>query len=272
MSERRSTRGPVPRWRRVVARLAALSCLLLAGLSLYLVADGVGLSSDDFGGGGGDEDAATAHPIATFGSGKDLDLAVGEGGRVGVIFRRPTPTGTQTLARLGTSKGGFGPLKRLSRTSSSMPRIALNADGFAVALWVSVDPANLKRLQTSIAAPGRQFGPARTLDRTLGQIKLSGLGITAEGDVTATWRRDGRARITERDNGQFAPAREASGEPATPEPAPSPDRRELELLTQIDQRPEVGGRIELVTSGEHTVLAYRETAARKGHIEIVSIY
>lgn len=269
----RSRANRVPRWRRIVARVSALTCLLAAAGALYLVADGTGLSTDDLsGGGGGDDERTEIHEIATFGAGKDEDVAVGESGRVGVIFRRPTPTGTQTLARLGTAKGGFGPLRRLSRTSSSRPRIEVNDEGVAVAMWVTVDPAQLKRVQIAIAAPGQRFGPPRTLDRTPGWIKVGGVTIGEEGDVTATWRRDGRSRIARRRDGQFAASRDTTNESAAAVETPQLDDRENALVAQIRQRADVQRVVEVAAAGDHVVCAYRKTAAGKGHLEIVSLY
>lgn len=266
------TRRPRPRHarlRRAVARLAALASLIVTGAAVYLVSAGIGPATRAAS--GPDVPELGIHPIAEFGSGYGEDLAVGASGRVAVAFLRPTPTGVQTLARLGTVRGGFGPLKRLARRSAAPPRIAVGEDGLAAALWVQGTADGGKRLQVALATPGLRFGTPRTLDRTDGEMTARSVAVQTNGRVVATWRRDDDVRTVLRENGRFGAsspvARGAGTERRSPPLSPRADR----AVRRLAARGDVTRIVRTATVGDHVVVAWRASAARRGHLLIAAV-
>lgn len=128
------------------------------------------------------------------------------GGRVALLYRTGTQCGgkrDRLLARLGRGRnlgpalvleGRAGPsaAKRVSIFGAA--RVAVGANGSAVAAWVSRgrEPGR-DDLRVAMAAPGRRFGPARTLSRAsflrgyVSRIELVGVIAGADGRTVVSW-------------------------------------------------------------------------------------
>jgi hypothetical protein len=111
------------------------------------------------------------------------------GGRIAVLMAGDLPAARPRdfplLARLGDVTG-LGRLQRLAGDVSG-PRVAVGADGTAVAAWTAHPRRATTVLRVAIARPGHNFGQVQTLSQAR-SVKLGGVGVTATGRAVITWR------------------------------------------------------------------------------------
>ena len=135
-----------------------------------------------------------------------FDLATSPaGGRVALLYGADAGGGGDQhllFARLGEGRN-LGPARRLEdRRSASGTRrvttfggkVAVGADGSAVAAWIARDrEAGRDQLRVAIAPRGRGFGPARTLVRARGRsgyvpyIAVGGVVAGTRGRAVVAW-------------------------------------------------------------------------------------
>jgi hypothetical protein len=128
------------------------------------------------------------------------------GGRVALLYHAGTQCGGEQdhlYARLGRGRNLGPPLvleDRISRSGAKRvsifgaARVAVGANGGAVAAWIARGrESGRDDLRVAIAAPGRRFGPARTLSRAsfrqgyVPRIELIGVIAGSAGRVVVSW-------------------------------------------------------------------------------------
>ncbi len=124
-----------------------------------------------------------------------VGVAVG-GNRTAVLMDTYLETATgdphdfALLARVGEG-AHLGRLQRLPGGGGSAggAEVAVGGDGTAVAAWIDDKGRRVSAVRAAIAAPGRPFAPAQTIERvsTRSSLELGGVGVTATGRAVVTW-------------------------------------------------------------------------------------
>ena len=119
------------------------------------------------------------------------ESAVGAGGgRIVVLMGGLSATAHgstgSVLARIGPASH-LGPAQRLGAGGTGL-RLAVGADGTAVAAWITHARGGPAVLRVAVARPGHAFGRAQAISRA-GSLTLGGVGVTPSGRAAVTWRR-----------------------------------------------------------------------------------
>ncbi|QEC49529.1 hypothetical protein FSW04_19445 [Baekduia soli] len=119
------------------------------------------------------------------------ESAVGAGGgRVAVLMGGLAAT---VRGSAGSVQARIGPASRLGHpqrlgTGGTGLRVAVGADGTAVAAWITHARGGPAVLQVAVARAGHGFGRAQAISRA-GSLALGGVGVTPSGRAAVTWRR-----------------------------------------------------------------------------------
>ncbi len=119
--------------------------------------------------------------------GRDLRLAVGQGGNALVVGRSSNgPNNTTLQAAFRPAGGSFGPAQTLSAAGhvADDAQLAVDAQGNAIVMW-TLDPAgNNICVQAAFRPAGGSFGPAQTVSQLAAEPRVA---FDPQGNAIAVW-------------------------------------------------------------------------------------
>jgi hypothetical protein len=158
------------------------------------------------------------------------DVAIDDEGGAAIVYTAPGTPSTVVRAAVRPPGGVFGTPVDLSDDSqgAANPRLAMNRNGLAVAVWSWNTGAN-SVIQSSTRQPGQGFGTVVPLTVAGQQASVPRVAVNDAGAVAAAWVRfDGttdraQARVRPAGSGTFAAVQELSAAGAATEDAAAPD-------------------------------------------------
>lgn len=117
-------------------------------------------------------------------------VAVNAGGRTVAAWERQAHGRFTVEARIGARPAKLGKVHTLARLGYQ-PRVAVGPDGTVAALWAQSGPGRDVRIRVAVAAPGRGFGRARTIDQRKNLFFPIAVAVQPGGRVVAVWPRSG---------------------------------------------------------------------------------